>query len=358
MSRDLWKLDGNKMLWHMDRVLAWERGERIPPVLVDIGATKVCNANCVYCYGHYQKMDNKSIIPKDILIQLFKDAPRIGVRSLTLTGDGEPTLNPAMWNACKEGKKAGLDIGIATNGIALDMQKIDNLLMTTVWVRFNLSAGTREGYKRVHRVDQFDTVVKNVNTMVGHRNLYGSKTTIGLQMVLVPECLDEIIPLAKLAVELQVDYFVIKQFSDPLDSTIFSSGLNHTEFLKKAKTKLMLAENLSNEVTTIIPKYQIMGLENRRAYPYCIDCPFIFQISGNGKCYPCGYLFNRDEYCYGDLYKQSLPEIINSERYWDIIETIKNTPTAELCPDGCCRHDACNLWLTNYMNKPDHINFI
>lgn len=356
---DKWRLDSNKLLWHLARVDAYfKHAERVPPLLIDIGATKLCNVRCVYCYGQYQKMDNHTIIPPDILIKLFKDAPQLGVKALTLTGDGEPTLNPGMCDACTAGKEHGLDIGIATNGVALTVDMIENILNTCVWCRFNISAGTKGGYKKVHGVDQFDRVVTNIRTMVDFKRMGAKSTTIGLQMVLVPDCLDEILPLSQLAIDLKVDYFVIKQFSDPQDSNIQSSGLHHEEFIKKAMPILKQAEGLSNNHTAIIPKYNIMKLHNERSYPHCIDAPFIFQVSGNGRCYPCGFLFNHEEWCYGDLHKQSLKEIITSDRYWNLVKRLARTSTRELCPRGCCRHDSTNRFLHNYINPPQHLNFI
>ena len=355
-KKDPYMLDSNKLLWHMDRVHAWERGERIAPILIDIGATKICNIRCKYCYGIYQKFEKGTYIQGHTLIQLFKDAPKLGVRALTLTGDGEPTLNPCVYDACIAGYEGGLDIGIATNGVKLNEEKITTLVDTCKWIRFNLSAASQESYKDMHGVDQYFTVVRNIADAVRIKRDLKSDVTIGVQMVLVPDCLDQVVPLAKLSNQLGVDYCVIKQFSDP-GADIPCGGYDFKEFYKKAEPVLKEAEKLSSDKTMVKVKWDIMGLNNERAYSRCIDLPFIFQISGNGKCYPCGYLFNNDEYCYGDLHEQSLGEIIKSDKYWGIIDKISKMDTKDLC-SGCCRHDSTNQWLTKYMDKPRHINFI
>jgi hypothetical protein len=33
-------LDGTKLAWHLDRVRAWERGERIAPITIDMALTR------------------------------------------------------------------------------------------------------------------------------------------------------------------------------------------------------------------------------------------------------------------------------------------------------------------------------
>ena len=39
-------LDSHKLSYHMDRVNAWEQGERIAPVSVDMALTRACGAMC------------------------------------------------------------------------------------------------------------------------------------------------------------------------------------------------------------------------------------------------------------------------------------------------------------------------
>ena len=41
-------LDGTKIAWHQDRIQAWERGERIAPITIDMALTRACNYGCHY----------------------------------------------------------------------------------------------------------------------------------------------------------------------------------------------------------------------------------------------------------------------------------------------------------------------
>lgn len=356
---DPYMMGGTKLLWHMDRVMAWEKGMRIAPLLIDIGVTEVCQLKCRWCYGVYQQMDNQSVMPTDILVRLFSEAPLLGVKAITLTGNGEPALNPGVWKAMREGKRHGLDIGLASNCVGIDNPfKVESVVDNCLWLRVTIGGHDIESYKHIHGVDRFEKVMENVKAIIKAKADRKSKMTLGFQMVLVPECLEYVKPLAQLAIDLGIDYFVIKQFSNPADSGIPSSGYDQDEFFDKSIPVLKEAEAMSNSTTKVIVKWNLMKMKNKRMYPYCIDLPFIFQISGSGKCYPCGYLFNKDEYCYGDLHQQTLGEIITSQRYWDIINKIAKTHTDELCPWGCCRHDGSNLWLWNYIQKPPHINHI
>ena len=356
-SRQQYLFDGCKLLWHMDRVHEHYRdGKRIYPLHIDIGATKLCNARCVYCYGIYQEM-SREIIPGAVLTKLFHDAPRLGIKSLTLTGDGEPTLNPAVYDAVAIGKDGGLDIGFATNGIALDTTKLKHLLSTCTWLRFNLSAVGKESYKSIHGVDRWECVQANIQLASELKQIHDYKCTIGLQMVLIPDCLNEVIAEARFAIDNDIDYFVIKQFSDPGCEEMSRFALSWYDQGDTIST-LRKAEAMSTNRTKVVPKYGMIKSKGRRPYDRCVDCPLIFQISGNSKCYPCGYLFNNPKYCYGDLREQSLQEILDSEQYWSIIKTMRENFNVHRDCSGCCRHDFTNAFIWGYLHPPDHINFI
>lgn len=349
--------DGHKLIYHMDRVYEHYRdGKRITPLHIDIGATKLCNIRCVYCYGIFQNF-TKDIIPRKPLIKLFSDAPDIGVKSLTLTGDGEPTLNPAVYDAITIGSAKGLDIGFATNGVALDEKKIKVLINSCTWLRFNLSAVDPVAYKTIHGVDMWERVQDNIKLAVRIKGEIKAECTIGLQMVLIPQALDQVLPEAKWAVENGLDYFVIKQFSDPGCEEMSRFELRWYDN-PKVEEVLWEAEGLSTDKTKIIAKHGMIKSKGVRPYDRCVDCPLIFQISGSGMCYPCGYLFGDERYCYGDLHTQTLKDILESERYWKVVKYMREEFNVHKDCKGCCRHDFTNQFVWSYLHAPTHLNFI
>ena len=357
MENKWYAFDGHKLIYHMERIYDHYRdGKRIYPLHIDIGATKACNARCSYCYGIFQEMSGE-IIPRNALVALFEDAPLLGVKSLTLTGDGEPTLNPAVYEAVSKGKAGNLDIGFATNGIALTPEKLTILLKSCTWLRFNLSAVSEDAYKTIHGVDLWERVQANIKMAVQLKKQLGAKCTLGLQMVLIPEALSQVIDEARFAVANELDYFVIKQFSDPGCEEMSRFALDWYDN-PDVRTTLRLASEMSNDTTKIVPKWDMIHSKGIRRYDRCVDCALIFQISGNSKCYPCGFLFGDDRYCYGDLKKQTLKEILDSDRYWEIVTYMRNKFDVHKDCKGCCRHDFTNAFVWQYLNPPEHINFI
>ena len=51
---DKWNMDSHKLFWHLDRVDAWQKGERVAPLHIDMGISNGCNMGCTFCYGVIQ----------------------------------------------------------------------------------------------------------------------------------------------------------------------------------------------------------------------------------------------------------------------------------------------------------------
>ncbi|MCL5062021.1 MAG: radical SAM protein [Nitrospirae bacterium] len=360
-----YRLDGHKLLYHIDRILAWQRGERIAPIQIDMGLSKFCNVGCIYCIGVTQGgMTKGMMIEPDALMRFIEDCGRLEVRSIAYIGDGEPTLNPGLYDSIILAKKLGIDIGMATNGIAVDLNYAHEMLRDSTFIRFNLSAASPESFKKIHQsaATNFIKLIEKIKTLVKIKKENNYPCTIGIQMVLIPENFDQVIKLAKLGAEIGVDYLQIKQCSDTEYKEI---GINHGDY-KRVENYLKEAEKFSNENYLVKAKWNKLNIMDEtdlykcgfRKYDICYGTPFLGQISGNGKVYPCGPYFGKERFCMGDIHKESYYDIVKSDRYWKVHQDIvDNVDVHYDCTIGC-RQDYINKFLWDVKNPPDHINFI
>ena len=356
--KDKYRMDSHKLLWHLDRVNAWVRGERIAPLHIDLGITTGCNMRCIYCYGVLQgrtTATKRFDMPREALLRLLKDAKEIDVRSIAFIGEGENTLNPALYDGLDLAKKIGLDVSLATNGIKINRDCLKDAMEALVWMRFNISAATPESYDLIHGVRTFDAVINNIRTVVETKRQYGLKTTIGLQMVVVKENIPDIVPLAVLSRDLGVDYLVIKPCSDTYEGTMDSP---HEQYLK-IENLLKEAESHATENYTVSVKWQKMGNLGKKNFGVCYGTQFIINISGDGTVFPCGHFFNmrRDEFSMGNIIESSLKEVLPSERYWDVQKRIQCVDVNRDCETNC-RHYYVSQFLWELSMPPDHVSFI
>ena len=54
VSKDRYRMDSNKLLWHKDRLKDWANMKKIVPMHIDMGIATGCNLGCHFCYGVVQ----------------------------------------------------------------------------------------------------------------------------------------------------------------------------------------------------------------------------------------------------------------------------------------------------------------
>ena len=142
--------------------------------------------------------------------------------------------------------------------------------------------------------------------------------TIGLQMVLLPEYADEVIPLAKLGKDLGVDYLVIKHCSDDEKGRL---GVDYSWYKTPIAQKLLLAaESLSTESYSVQVKWSKIMTGRDRKYSRCYGPPVLTDVR-YGIVAPCGSFFHNryKRYHIGDLKEKSFKEIWNSPEYKEVM---------------------------------------
>ncbi|ODS30082.1 MAG: Radical SAM protein [Candidatus Scalindua rubra] len=356
--KDEYMMDSHKLLWHLDRVCQWQQGKRIAPLHLDIGITTGCNMGCVYCYGVLQGRDmanQRFNMPKDALLRLLKDAKDIGVRSIAFIGEGENTLNDALYDGLSFAKEIDLDVSIATNGIKIPRERLQDMMEALKWMRFNISAATRDSYYNIHKIKAYDRVVNNIQAAVELKRKHKMEIAIGLQMVVVRDNISDIVPLARLGKKLGVDYLVVKPCSDTYDGTMSTP---HEKYLE-IEDIMQEAECFSDESYTVSVKWRKMKNLGRKGFEMCYGTSFLLQISGDGTVFPCGHFFNirRDEFTMGNIIDASLKEVVKSERYWNVHKKIQCVNVNRDCETNC-RHYYISQFLWDLKNPPRHVNFI
>ena len=81
-------LDSHKLSYHYDRVQAWENGEQIAPVTVDMALTRACGAMCSFCYAMVQEPQERASIKTKEALNLLDDFAEAGIKAVSLISDG------------------------------------------------------------------------------------------------------------------------------------------------------------------------------------------------------------------------------------------------------------------------------
>ena len=316
-------LDSHKLSFHMDRIKAWENGDKIAPVTVDMALTRACGSMCKFCYATMQESQKRFGIKERHALNLLDDFAEIGVKGVSLVSDGESTLSKSYATFIEHASSIGIDTGNATNGWEFGPEKSERVLPHLSWLRFTVAAGTPERYadimyKGPEHTEVFDKAIRNIKYAVEFKKKHNLSVTLGIQMVLMPEFKDEIIPFAQLGVDLGVDYAVIKHCSDDENNTL---GIDYSQY-ESMYNLIEAAENLSNDVTQVIAKWNKLKDKGKSSYKRFYGPPFLLQISGSGLVAPSGMFFQatHSKLHIGNFTTDRFRDIYNSDKYWDAMD--------------------------------------
>lgn len=351
-------LDSSKIAYHQDRFDAWQRGERIAPITIDMALTRTCNYACHFCAAQYQENVGGEIT-EDVMARFLVDCAEMGVRGISLVSDGESSISPVFEYTIRTGHSLGIDMAVGSNGFVIDREMSERILPYLTYMRINFSGGTRARYAEIMGVkpSSFDRVARNIEHMVAVKREMGLPVTIGMQMVLMPDMADQIIPFAELGKQLRPDYAVIKHTSDTPEHTL---GIDYSKY-DALEGLLKQAEALSDDEYRCVVKWNKIRANGTRSYQRCYGPPFILQVSGSGLVAPCGGLFNDRwrKFHIGNIVTDSFKDIIASDRYWEVVNHLASDQfDAQKSCDALCLQTMVNTAIDGHLNKGIPIQFV
>lgn len=347
-------LDGSKLLHHLPTVEKWQKGERIFPIHAEISPTSGCNQRCNLCYVDY--LGHKAgFLEESIMNSLMDEFGKLGVKSVLLAGEGEPTANKGIVSMIQRAGRNGVDMAINSNAVLLNKEMSEAIMPDLMWARFTFQAADPQIYQAIHKGHRtdYERATKNVQDAVKVKRDKKLKVTLGTQQILINENYKNIYDTAKLSKDLGVDYYVVKRFSKHPNNTYDVPEDMYLQSMEELKR----VEELSDDKFKVIVRWNNFTQDCNRIYKKCIGTPFITQILANGKIYPCSQFFKDETYAYGDLHNNSFEEIFTSGKVEEITARIEREVNVKNCI-SYCRHHSTNQFLWKIYDKPEHQNFI
>lgn len=371
-------LDTTKIAFHKDRVEAWKNGARVAPITIDMALTQKCSYACTFCYAGLQQ-NPSSPVSWDVYEKFLDDCVEIGhgfgegVKAISLVSDGESTENPDYYRFILKGKGNGIDMALGTNGLKIKEEEVQGLVETLTYIRFNINAADPQGYAQIMGTSEknFHKVIEIIERFVKTKKETGSNITIGLQMVLLPEYADQVIPLALLGRKIGVDYTVIKHCTDDENGRL---GVDYNWYKSPFAIDLLKqAEALSTPEYSVQAKWSKLMTGRDRKYSRCYGTPLFLQMSGTGIVAPCGSFFHKrySRYHIGDIKESRLKDIWASDLYNEVMSFLASEKfdARRQCATLCLQdkvNEVLNELIQNDIGLPGitgktppmHVNFI
>ncbi len=268
------------------KILKWldGKGELPAPIEASLDPINACNNNCYYCNSQRYLRKEPAHLKRwgrDYMEDLLIDLSNWGVKAFCWGGGGEATLNPRLAEMTRSGVLLGMECSIITNGVYMDDDLIDALLLCR-WIGVSLDSANPEVYKEVRGTDDCEQVLTNVEKLVCRR----TNTDICVKALVLPETVDNLVYTCQVAKDLGVQDFHVR----PVDLERKDYGGERVNF-NKEKLDGIFAELHSMEtedfhVYTVTHKYD-NEFHVKHDFNRCLASPLVAQICTNKKYYVC-----------------------------------------------------------------------
>lgn len=338
----------HKILGHPCELALWQQGEAPPPISGEIQPTDQCNNNCSFCHFRHLHKEGQSLSYEEMtnILTQIKDE---GQKAIVFSGGGEPLKNNETPGAVEFANKIGLDVGFITNGQLITPSTADILVKNCMWVRVSLSATTRETFKIIRGVDNFEITLEGIKTLLSAKKKMKSDVTIGLQWIYTQQ--DPIINLIKFirhwASGKGIDYIQLL-----CEQSFDESRLRQQRGL--AKIAQYLQNKQQKDPAIIYSKADDLRLPNfGRDYNTCEGHWFTNAVGADGKIYICCNLIGQEEFAFGNLKTETFKDAWYSQKRRDIAASID----VERCMH-LCKHHEVNKLLGKLKQPVQHRNFL
>lgn len=287
--------------------------------------------------------DCGDLMSVDLAGNILYQLATAGVKSVTWSGGGEPTLHPQFSEIIRYAATMGLDQGIYTNGANLSDDKAQALKRLFTFIYVSLDECRWDSYKHSKGVDRFDDVCLNISKLV----IAQGKATIGVGFLLHPGNVDDIAHMVALGRYLGVDYVQFRPIIN-YDQAAPSRLVEDTTWINRAINSLRAyaGDEFVQADTWRFEQYRDW---RSHGYKTCNWSALQTVITPNGKVWRCTNKRGVPDGLLGDLAQDSFADI------W------QRSGGACQVNDRCrvmCRGHISNQTLDAIMTEPAHANFI
>lgn len=265
-----------------------ERGRRWR--LAQVETSMACNIACSMCPWHTVRkiLSDSGLMERAVWEALLPHLEQID--SVDLSGGGEPLLHPELPERIAQAKAAGCTTGFLTNGTLLDENMAARILEAGAdWLGVSMDGATAETYEHIRKGASFEKVCANIRTLTALRDRAKAPYLI-IQTVLLPQNIEEIADMVRLAADLGADHLTFKQ-CDVIRGEhgkglgVFATGKSEQDkAVKKVSTALEKATRLGRRLGLEVEHFGVKPDE----LPICGHDPRTsFFLASDGRVCPC-----------------------------------------------------------------------
>ncbi|MBN2372307.1 PqqD family peptide modification chaperone [bacterium] len=308
--------------------------------------TDRCNLACPHCYFSSPEKTHKQELPTGLVISMIDQLAEYGGKSLTLSG-GEPLLHPGIKEIIRHSSKnKKITVSVLSNGTLIDRECAGFLAGHGVYIQLSMDGSNIA----VHDSIRGEGVFLKVVTAIHNLQEAGGGERLNLSATVMRQNIGDLFGIIEKGEALgvpKVRFLPLRRFGTACTQwNGISSGLElgNLEHFYKDAARLKAEGGSSIEISCGLSGFLLKLPED--APPDGLWCPVGRRVvvDSNGDAYPC-VLMMRDGFRIGNIYKQRLSGIVESEEMKricqalsdrrDKIEKCSRCEWRNLCQAGC-----------------------
>lgn len=286
-----------KVFVHLDRIVAWDRGDRPAPVTVEWDLSNRCTLGCQDCHFAHTHVRGPWTSKLRLLPQAFEqtgdladtalvlatlpDLYDLGVKGIVWSGGGEPTTHPDWLKILERAAAVGLEQGMYTLGGLLTTETGPRLAQLATWIVVSLDCADAETYAREKGVPpaRFDAACHGIRSLVGQR------AAIGVSFLLHAENWSRCEAMVALARQLGATYTSFRPIirTQPNQPSVC---LDDRQWIAEAQPILQQLARAS-DVEVDLGRFQAYATWQGHGYAACTGIQLNTTITPDGRVWIC-----------------------------------------------------------------------
>jgi sulfatase maturation enzyme AslB (radical SAM superfamily) len=163
------------------------------PLHILIEPSSICNLKCVMCFQSdetFRKKPYSGMMKLELFKKIVDESVENNCKAFTISGRGEPLLNPHIEEMIKYGRGKFFDYKINTNAMLLNERTAHHILESGITeLVISIDSSDPDQYGRIRVGGDFNKVLKNIKKLreVREKNHKGSHINIRVSAVKILE---------------------------------------------------------------------------------------------------------------------------------------------------------------------------
>jgi radical SAM protein with 4Fe4S-binding SPASM domain len=305
------------------------------PEKVIISSTDKCNLNCKMCWRHDKKDDpnkTKNELTFDEIKKIIIDAKKLDVKTIDLTGGGEPFLRKDIFDLIEMIKYYGFETTLTTNSTLLDKKKVETLIQLGLddicFSIETLDEETNDSLRGQGTTQKIIEVIKLFNQTKNELNKKNPK--LRLATVITNKNYKKLDSLVEFAIKNNIEainFSVLIEWSSCKDLSMEKVEWAESKNIFEDLDKKLKKNNIYSNLSSIIKH----GLSSHSFPKFCYAPWEILFINSRGEVLPCCILASYYSIVIGNIRKNSLKEIWFGKKMEDFRNKIRKGEYFEKC---------------------------